>query len=73
MLGGVYFFLLYRATCLHLDQVAAIRVVPVHLFRLGLVAATFWAIVQAGAVPLLLAFCGFLAARCWAQLRLGVG
>ena len=27
--------------------------------------------VQEGAIPLLLAFIGFLAARCWAQLRLG--
>ena len=72
MLGGAYFFLLFRALRLHLGQVAMLRIAPLHLIRFGLVSATFWAIVQAGAIPLLLAFVGFLAARFWVQRRLGV-
>jgi hypothetical protein len=71
ILGGAYFFLLFRSLCLHLGQAATIRIVPLHLIRFGLVLATFWVIVQEGAVPLLLAFIGFLAARFWAQFRLG--
>ena len=72
LLGGAYFFLLFRALRLHLRQVATMRVVPLHLIRFGLVLVTFWVIVQAGAIPLLLAFIGFLAARFWVQRRLGV-
>ena len=72
MLGGAYFFLLFSAARLHLGQVATIRIVPLHLIRFGLALATFWVIVQQGAIPLLLACIGFLAARFWAQRRLGV-
>ena len=72
MLGGVYFFLLFRALRLHLGQVAMIQILPLHLIRFGLVLTIFWVIVQEGAIPLLLACIGFLAARFWAQLRLGV-
>lgn len=72
IMGGAYFFLFFRAVRLHLGQVATIRIVPLHLIRFGLVLATFWVIVQEGAIPLLLAFIGFLAARFWAQRQLGV-
>lgn len=72
MLGGAYFFLLFNAMRLHLGQVATIRIVPLHLIRFGLALAIFWVIVQQGAIPLLLTFIGFLAARFWAQRRLGV-
>ena len=71
MLGGAYFFLLFSAARLHLGQVATIRVMPLHFIRFGLAFATFWIIVQQGAIPLLLACTGFLAARFWAQRRLG--
>ena len=72
MLGGIYFFLLFRAVRHHLGQVATIRIVPLHFIRFGLAVATFWVIAQQGAIPLLLVCLGFLAARFWAQWRLGV-
>lgn len=72
-LGAAYFLLLLRTVRLHACQAPrrdlAMRVVPLYLMRVGMAVATFWVIAQQGALPLLLALLGFLAARLAVQRR----
>jgi len=72
-LGGAYFALLFRAVGLHAARAPAGRVVPLHLARLAAVGAVFWAVAQHGALPLLLALAGFVAARLLVQRRVASG
>ncbi len=70
-LGALYFLLLLRAVRLHASRAGAIRSVPLYLARLAVAIATFWVIVQEGAMPLLLALLGFVIARFFVQHRMG--
>lgn len=70
-LGGLYFFLLFRAVQMHAGRAAAALIVPAHLSRLVLAAVAFALVAQQGALPLLLTLLGFLIARTILQHRLG--
>jgi len=63
VLGAVYFTLLVRTVRLYTAQVAASRIIPLHLLRIALAVLAFWLIAQQGAWPLLAALAGFLLAR----------
>ncbi len=62
-LGAAYLLLLLRSVRLHACQAPAVRVAPLYLIRIGVAVSAFWLIAQQGALPLLLALLGFLAAR----------
>ena len=62
-LGAVYFALLARPVRLHVAQAAAMRIIALYALRIVAAVAAFWVIAQRGALPLLLALAGFLAAR----------
>jgi F1F0 ATPase subunit 2 len=62
-LGALYFILVYRTARLHAAAAPLTPIVALYLVRLGLAAAAFWLIAQQGAIPLLLALAGFIAAR----------
>ncbi|GAB4365883.1 MAG: hypothetical protein Kow00114_23420 [Kiloniellaceae bacterium] len=70
-LGAAYFLLLYRTVTLHAAQAGAGSLVPLYLLRFALAGAAFWFIAQQGALPLLLALAGFLAARFAVQRFVG--
>lgn len=70
-LGTVYFLLLARTARLHASQAAAGVVIPLYFARLGAAVAGFWLIAQQGALPLISALVGFLAARFLVQRRMG--
>jgi len=70
-LGAAYFLLLLRSVSLHASQATAVRVAPLYLVRIGVAVSAFWLISQQGALPLLLALLGFLAARTAVQLCAG--
>lgn len=70
-LGAAHFLLLLRSVRLHASQAPAVRVAPLYLIRIGVAVSAFWLIAQEGALPLLLALLGFLAARVAVQLRAG--
>lgn len=69
--GALYFVLLFSAVRRQVAHATRSRLVPLHLARFVLALSIFWAVAQQGAVPLLLCFGGFLAARYWALQRLG--
>lgn len=62
-LGAIYFTLLRRAVRRHAEGGTAAGFVGLTVVRIGLAVAVFWAVAHAGALPLLLALGGFLAAR----------
>lgn len=66
-LGAVYFYLLSRAVRQHATRGITFRIIPLYLLRIAAAAVAFWMIAQQGALPLLLALLGFLAARHAAQ------
>lgn len=70
ILGGMYFYLLFRTVRLHVQQSAPVYLGALYVARIGIMAAAFWAIAQHGALPLLLALLGFLLARFIALGRL---
>jgi F1F0 ATPase subunit 2 len=70
-LGMVYFALLHRTLRLSLSGARTAHVLPLYVLRLAVAAGAFWAIAQYGALPLLLALGGFLAARFVVQRRIG--
>lgn len=63
MLGGVYFFLLHRTVRTFTQGGSPLGAVSLTAARLALAVLVFWWIVQAGAVALLAALAGFVAAR----------
>lgn len=63
VLGAVYFHMLSRSVRLHASAGSLGRVLPLHLGRFAAAGAGFWLIAQQGAMPLLSALLGFLAAR----------
>ena len=67
LVGAVYFLLLYRSVRLYATGAGAAKVTPLYLLRYAIAVAAFWFIAHAGAMPLLLALAGFLAARHGAQ------
>ena len=70
-LGSFYFYAVFQSIRLHVAQAALSKIVPLYLLR-GLVAlGAFWLIAQQGALPLLVALLGFLAARFMVQRLLG--
>lgn len=62
-LGIVYFSLVHRTVRLQLAGGGSAKVIGLTAVRLGLAVAVFWAVATLGALPLLLALAGFLAAR----------
>lgn len=69
-LGAAYFALLLRTVRLHAAQATAIRIIPLYIVRIAAAAGGFWVIAQQGALPLLLALSGLLAARRIARRRM---
>ncbi len=69
--GLAYFLLLLRTIRWHAAGVRAGVILPFYLLRLGVVVLAFWVIAQEGALPLVLALLGFLAARSVIQRRIG--
>lgn len=67
LLGAGYFGLLYWSVRSHASQTSIGRTMFLYVLRLAMVAATFWVIVQHGAMQLLLALLGFLVARALAR------
>jgi hypothetical protein len=63
VLGLVYFLLLHATLRLHTRRSDASILVILYVGRVGGAILAFWAVAQAGALPLLLALAGFLAAR----------
>jgi F1F0 ATPase subunit 2 len=70
-LGALYFALVHRTARLHAASGPAGRIIALYVARLALAVAVFWAIAQAGALPLLLALAGFVGARMAVTRRLG--
>jgi hypothetical protein len=70
-LGTLYCVLLYRVLSLHARHAAILKVAPLHIGRLGITVAAFWAVAQYGAWPLLITLLGFVAARSFMQRRIG--
>ena len=62
-LGSGYFLLLLYSVRRHAAQEKTLRLLPLHLLRLGAAGLFFWLIAQQGALALLLALLGFLIAR----------
>ena len=69
MLGLVHFLGLRISTRLFLEDGANLRAIGLHLLRVFATVAAFSLIAQAGALPLLAAFAGFLFARIAVQRR----
>ena len=69
MLGLVHFLGLGVSTRLFLEDGANLRAIGLHLLRVFATVAAFSLIAQAGALPLLAAFVGFLFARIAVQRR----
>lgn len=70
-LGAAYFVLLLRTVRLHALQATANRIIPLYFMRFAAAVSVFGVIAQQGALPLLLALLGFLAARLIAQRWMG--
>ena len=62
-LGAAYFMLLRYTLRLHAAGAGGGLLVSLYAGRIGAAAAAFWAIAQAGGLPLLLALADFLVAR----------
>ncbi len=71
-LGAIYFLLLGRTVRMHASGTTAIRVIPLYGLRIAGAAAGFWVIAQQGALPLLAALMGFIAARFAIQRAMGL-
>ena len=69
--GTLYFLILYRTVRLYAAGTSVVRVLPLYLLRGAGAVAAFWIIAREGAIPLLLAFAGFLVARQAAQYLAG--
>ena len=69
MLGLVHFLGLRVSTHLFLEDGANLRAIGLHLLRVAATVVAFSLIAQAGALPLLAAFAGFLFARIAVQRR----
>lgn len=69
MLGFVHFLGLRISTRLFLEGGADLRAIGLHLLRVVVTGVAFSLIAQAGALPLLAAFVGFLFARIAVQRR----
>lgn len=63
ILGAIYFTLLRRTARLHAEGGAVSTIVGLYALRIVLAVGVFWGVAHLGALPLLLALAGFLAAR----------
>jgi F1F0 ATPase subunit 2 len=70
-LGIFYFYAVFQTIRLHLAQAALSKIVPLYFLRSAVALSVFWLVAQQGALPLLLALLGFLAARFMVQRFLG--
>lgn len=73
VLGAVHFALLLRTVRMHASHAAVVRVIPLYALRFGATVLGFWVVAQQGALPLLYALLGFMAARFAVQRRIGSG
>ena len=62
-LGAAYFTLMRRTVRLHAEGADAGVIAAHYALRIVVAVAVFYAVARAGALPLLLAFAGFLVAR----------
>jgi hypothetical protein len=69
MLGLVHFLGVRLSTRLYLEDGANLRAIGLHLLRVAATVVAFSLIAQAGALPLLAAFTGFLVGRIAVQRR----
>lgn len=69
VVGSLYFLLLFQTVRMHVSNAGFRVIAPLYLVRMAGAGAAFWAIAQQGAVELLLALLGFLAARYVFQRR----
>jgi len=72
VLGGMHFLLLGRTVRMHVSGAGATRVIALYGLRIAGAVAGFWIIAQQGALPLLSALIGFLAARFAVQRAIGL-
>lgn len=70
VLGAVYFQLVHRTVTLQLQGSGSAAVIGLTVLRIALAVVVFWVVAQFGALPLLLALLGFLAARSVVRRRL---
>jgi F1F0 ATPase subunit 2 len=61
--GVVYFALLLRTVRLHSSRASVGHIIALYAIRMIAAISVFWLVAQNGALPLLLALMGFLAAR----------
>lgn len=71
VIGTVHVLLLVLTVRLPASRATALSIFPLYGLRLAAAGAGFWAIVQQGALPLLVALMGFVIARTAGQLRMG--
>ncbi|MGB8273807.1 MAG: ATP synthase subunit I [Alphaproteobacteria bacterium] len=61
--GSLFFLSLARTLALYVEGRRVWRAASLHALRFALAGGVFWVIAQAGALPLVSALAGFLAAR----------